>query len=244
MTEPMTQLYLIRHGQAVVNVTRIIGGMRGDTGLTARGVEQAEHLRDRLAATREIPADVLITSTMPRARQTARIIAPAFGLSPLEDSEFQELNPGEADGLSFEEYEARYGKLKFDPIRPLSPGGETWATFLQRLSNAYTRIIEQHAGKTVAIVCHGWVIEASFVHFMALNQLEPNVLGFQVSNTSLTHWEQFQRNNTFNWRLGRYNDAVHLHAAVRWSVEGSTVGAGHHAVPLGDDDTVIRVERS
>ena len=29
--------------------------MRGDTGLTPRGVEQAELLRDRLAATREMP---------------------------------------------------------------------------------------------------------------------------------------------------------------------------------------------
>ncbi len=239
----MTHIYLIRHGQAVVNVQPIIGGMRGDTGLTPRGIEQAERLGERLAATRELAADVLICSTMPRARQTASIVAPALGLTPIEDSEFVELNPGEADGLSFTEYEARYGKLKFNPTRPLSPGGETWATFLQRTSAAYTRISAEYAGKTVAIVCHGWVIEASFMHFLGLVREEAPMLGFQVSNTSLTHWERYTRNDTLLWRLGRYNDAVHLHAAVRWSVEGSAAGAEHPAVPLGDDDTVLRVDR-
>ena len=34
----MTHLYLIRHGEAVSNVEPIIGGMRGDTGLSPLGV--------------------------------------------------------------------------------------------------------------------------------------------------------------------------------------------------------------
>ena len=33
-----TELYLIRHGESVANVEPIIGGMRGDAGLTDRGV--------------------------------------------------------------------------------------------------------------------------------------------------------------------------------------------------------------
>lgn len=43
-----TQLYLIRHGEAVANVEPIIGGMRGDAGLTDRGREQADLLEQRL----------------------------------------------------------------------------------------------------------------------------------------------------------------------------------------------------
>ena len=62
----MTQLYLIRHAS---------GGP-----LSELGVRQAERLRDRLAATGEIRADVLISSTLLRASQTAELVAPALGL--------------------------------------------------------------------------------------------------------------------------------------------------------------------
>ena len=68
-----TELYLIRHGQAFSNVTPILAGPKGDEGLTEIGVRQAEHLRDRLAATREIKPDLLIASTLPRAARTARL---------------------------------------------------------------------------------------------------------------------------------------------------------------------------
>jgi broad specificity phosphatase PhoE len=43
-----TQLYLIRHGESVPNVEPVIGGMRGDAGLTDRGREQAHLLQQRL----------------------------------------------------------------------------------------------------------------------------------------------------------------------------------------------------
>src|SRR5450759_1486061 len=72
----MTQLYLIRHGEAM----GAIKGFVGDGGLSSLGVQQAEQLRDRLLATKEIAADVLIASTLPRAQQTAQIIAPALGV--------------------------------------------------------------------------------------------------------------------------------------------------------------------
>ncbi len=57
-----TNLYLIRHGEAHVNVNPggPIGGMKGDAGLTDLGRKQAERLRDRLAASGEIQADVFI----------------------------------------------------------------------------------------------------------------------------------------------------------------------------------------
>ncbi len=122
----VTNLYLIRHGEALVNVNHIVGGMRGDTGLTQLGVLQAERLRDRLAATREIPADVLIASTYRRAQQTAEIVAPALGLPVTLDDEVQELRPGEADGMPVGEAMVRYAiDFEREPYRPASPGGET-----------------------------------------------------------------------------------------------------------------------
>ena len=107
----MTHLYLIRHGQAYSNIDPTgtpVAGVNGDLGLTAHGRLQAERLRDRLLATGEIQPDVLLASTMPRARQTAEIVAPAFDLPLLFDEELHERRPGEADGMSYAEAMARY----------------------------------------------------------------------------------------------------------------------------------------
>lgn len=233
----MTQLYLIRHGQAVVNVVPIIGGMKGDTGLTELGVEQAGRLRDRLAATGEIKADVLLASPMPRARQTAEIIAPALGL-PIEIvPELKELNPGEADGMTFADYQAKYGPFSFDMSKPISPGGETWPTFMERISGVYARIAAEYPGKIVVAVCHGWVIEGSFSCFFGLETANLPSVEFQVANTSITQWERFSRRDEGRWRLKRYNDDIHLRSDVLWqaTIPDSAEGIDKPAVPLPGD---------
>ena len=229
----MTQLYLVRHGQAVVNVQPIVGGMRGDRGLTTLGIQQAQCLRDRLTVSGEIQPDVIIASTMPRALQTAQIVREAFQCQFIEDDQVQELNPGEADGMTFEEFAAKYGKFRFDPSRPLSPGGETWPQFKTRVVAALERICTTYADQSIMVVCHGWVIEAAFIHFLGLQHVEGPQLGFQTENTSISHWQRYvPRHETHpRWRMIRYNDAIHLHAAVRWEAQHAE-GIDHPAVPI------------
>ncbi|WP_198925277.1 histidine phosphatase family protein [Dictyobacter vulcani] len=65
----MTHLYLIRHGEAMSAVERFVG----DGGLSPLGILQAQRLRDRLAATKEIAADVLIASTFPEPCRPRRL---------------------------------------------------------------------------------------------------------------------------------------------------------------------------
>lgn len=213
-----THLYFVRHGQAVVNVTGAMGGPRGDTGLTMLGRAQAVRLRDRLS-TGEIRADILLASSLPRARETADIVAPALGLPVLLDDELQELRVGpEADGLSKDEYTRRFGwtDIVVNPLTPVDPGGESWARFMLRVGETITRIAEEHRGKTVFIVCHGGVIDGSFVHFFGLNAHEFPRARFHTTNTSLTHWSCHRRvtddnqHGNWGWRLGCYNDTRHL----------------------------------
>ena len=218
----MTNLYLIRHGEAWANVQPILAGMQGDQGLTPRGVAQAEGLRDRLA-TGELKAEVLIASTLPRARQTAEIIQPALGLPIRFDDEVHEIRIGEADGMNTEAAWAKYGRPDFDahPLRPLSPGGESWGDFMLRIARALTRITEEHAGKSIVIVCHGGVIDGAFVHFFRMSGLVLPPTDFHTRNTSLTHWEWVQRRGRGLWRINSYNDITHLHTigvteSLRW----------------------------
>src|SRR5947209_13219317 len=79
----MSNIYLIRHAQQIEDFTP--EAQQEEPPLAPIGITQAEHLRDRLAATREIQADVLISSPLLRARTTAEIIAPALGLPVMVD---------------------------------------------------------------------------------------------------------------------------------------------------------------
>lgn len=209
----MTHLYLIRHGEAVANVEPIVGGMNGDTGLTSLGVQQAEALRDRLAESREIAADILIASTLPRTRQTAEIIAPALGLPIVWEDDVQEMRVGEADGMRLDAFAARYGVPDYerDPYRPLAPGGESWAQFLLRVGTTLHRIADEQSDKTVVIVCHGGVIDGSMICFFGMNTQAVPAADLHTHNTSITHWERRARpGKPPRWRLITYNDVAHL----------------------------------
>jgi probable phosphoglycerate mutase len=234
---PVTNLYLIRHGEAVSNVEPIVAGMHGDAGLTPKGVSQAERLRDRLAATGEIAADVFIASTLPRARQTAEIIAPAIGRPIQWDDEVQEIRPGEADGLTIAELEARYGRPDFitDPFRPFAPGGESWAAFVLRAEMALRRIVREQEDQTIVVVCHGGIVDASFGAFLALSPLAFSVAGFFTRNTSITHWSRRQvGGRPHRWRLECYNDAMHL--SEHFHAGRSEPDTSHPAVPLASEE--------
>lgn len=205
----MTQLYLIRHGEALGAVQNVIG----DTPLSSHGIVQAERLRDRLLATGEICADVLISSTFTRARQTAEIIAPALGLPITLDDEVQELRNGDSDGMPVEEYRATYGGVNFreTPFKPVAPKGENWGQFVLRVCTALDRILRQHEGKTIIIVCHGGIIGVSFLYFLGVDTLHYPQAGFDSSNTSITHWARYSiPGRPLRWRLACFNDNMHL----------------------------------
>ena len=205
----MTNLYLIRHGEALGAVRDMIG----DTALSPLGVTQAEHLRDRLAATGEIAADVLIASTFVRARQTAEIIAPALGLPVVFDDEVQEFRDGAAEGMRLDEYRAKFGEInpRETPFRPVAPDGESWGHFAFRVAMALDRITRQYEGKTIVIVCHGGVIGVSFLYFFDMSTINLPPVGLDTYNTSITHWSKRSSNNrAARWWLVRYNDDMHL----------------------------------
>ncbi len=211
-----TDLYLIRHGEAVANVEPIIGGMRGDVGLTELGRKQAELLEQRLRA-EQLGADQLYVSTLPRALETGEYVARALQLPIQRDDDLQELRPGEADGLSVDEWQARYGGSDTPPVtqafRPFSPGGESWAGFLVRAGGALARLVAKHQDETVVAVCHGGVLEASFYLAFSLGGTG-NRVAFAPLNTSITHWRhRHGSNGQSEWTLVTFNDAGHLAGA-------------------------------
>jgi len=214
----VTRLVLVRHGESNVMVNGVVGGHQGCTGLSPLGVAQAEALRDRLARTGEVTADVLMASVLPRAVETAEIIAPALGgLVPQQDCDLCELHPGESDGLTWEEHRVRFRPegWTWSPHIPLAPGAESWVGFQERVGRTLARIAAEHRGLTVVIACHGGVVDSSLSILLGL-PYHGQLTELRSKNTSLTEWELHEADQPergpARWRLVRYNDAAHLHS--------------------------------
>lgn len=210
----MTRLVLVRHGESQVAVDRVVGGLLSCTGLSDLGRRQADALRARLAATRELePVDALYASTMPRARETAEIIAPALGGLPVfEDAGLCERHPGAADGMPWDDAIAQFGTDAWDddPHLPFSPGGESWAEFYQRVSSTLERLATNHGNHTVVVACHGGVVDVVLRVMLGARMNG----GFELAtdNTSMTEFVLVPErgDRSARWRLVRYNDAAHL----------------------------------
>lgn len=228
-----TTVVLVRHGEAVCNVTGVCGGPVGCAGLTDRGRAQVALLRDRLVETGELAgADALYASVLPRAVETARILAPALapagddgrptGFPPtvVEECGLCELHPGEADGLDWAAFSERFGNPDWDrePGRPIAPGGESWTGFVRRVDDALDAVVARHPGELVVVACHAGVIESSLLaKTPVVGGLEGARLQLRTQHASLTTWEV----DGGRWTLIGYNDGAH---------HLGSEGTGGHAV--------------
>jgi probable phosphoglycerate mutase len=210
------RLVLVRHGEAHAGFSGVIGGRTGCTGLTERGRQQAEALRDHLAATGRIRADVLIVSEIPRAIETAQIIGPGLGLEiARQECDLCEVHTGEADGLAWEAYTATYGSfdMQSEPDRRFAPEGDSWNSFHERVHGLLERLAADHPDETVVAVCHAGVIMAALRGILGLPH-DGGSARLQPTNTGLTELEHDPVLD--RWTLHSFNETSHLlEAAVR-----------------------------
>lgn len=204
------RLILVRHGDAHAGFHGVIGGPQGCTGLTPLGRAQAEALRDHLAASGRVRADVLLASVLPRAVETASIIAPGLGLELTgQHCDLCEVHTGDADGLTWTEHAARYGSfdMEAEPDRVFAPAGESWNSFHERVQRTLERVARDHEGQTVVAVCHAGVIMASM---RVLLDIPHSGTGARLrpTNTGLTEWEHDPTLD--RWTLHSFNEAGHL----------------------------------
>jgi len=208
----LTTLVLVRHGESQVALDQVVGGHQGCSGLSKRGRRQTEVLRDRLLASGLVRgASALCSSVLARAVETAEVIAPAVGSGRLEVEErcdLCELHVVEGDGLTWVEFGRIYGQPPWgtDLSVALSPGSESWSSFVERASAALQAVADGHPGEMVVVACHGGIIQASFSAFGGLPRTGPDAL-VRPENTGLTIWS---RPEGGRWRLDRYNDCAHL----------------------------------
>ena len=217
-----TRVVLVRHGESFANLERYIGGLRTCRGLTDLGRAQAKALGERFARTQELAVDAVVSSTYPRALQTAEILAPYVGHADIDvRAGFGEHDPGPVcDGLTYDEFVSRYGKPEFDapPEAVMFPGGETIAEFHARVIAAFVDLERDYRGRTVVVACHGGTIDGLLRHCLQT----PKTGRFEVftKNCSITELVRPRENV---WRLLRYNDHAHLVDLARADVDRADV---------------------
>jgi broad specificity phosphatase PhoE len=210
-------LYLIRHGQSHVNLEEWWeSNGNTDEGLTELGHQQAQALADWLPGA--VPTlDALYASTMQRTRETARYIADAYQCAIHYHDWLREIGncrldhtPWPNDALPPEYADYWSSERPYASITPAVEGGESYMHFRIRVGTAVEQMVEKHRDETVAVVCHGGVIEAVFDHVFNVGPWRRCEMW--NSNTGVTHFEYVAHPLRETWRLRRHNSTLHLQA--------------------------------
>jgi len=150
-------IYVTRHGETDYNVQKRYAGST-DIPLNDNGIYQARELANKLASTE---FDIIITSPLLRAKQTAEIIHNSNGVPMIVIHEFAEINMGIYEGLTRDEARTQYpdiwARLGSRPSDDAPTGGETHRQFDARVANGIAKLKVNHSENRVFLVCHAFV---------------------------------------------------------------------------------------
>jgi probable phosphoglycerate mutase len=211
----MTSFVVIRHGETEWNVANRVQG-HGDSRLTAAGRAQARSLARRLASEH---FDLLVSSDLGRALETAQPLADATGHAIQRDARLRERNFGEGEGLSYEEIGLRYpgafpkvgtasasesSEADIDPDYAI-PGGESRRQFQERVAAAFDSLAAAHAGSRIVVVTHGGVLGALYRHVHGIPVAAPHRI--PIANAS---YNAVSRDTAGAWTVHAWADIAHL----------------------------------
>jgi broad specificity phosphatase PhoE len=155
MAETRT-IMLIRHGATKLNNDDVsVDRIRGwkDIPLSKDGEEEAHHLGEKIKNLSDKP-DVIVSSDLKRAADTASIISEITGIPLVEETKnFRPWNVGEYAGSVTKDAVPVLAKFATEKPDEKLPGGESFDDFARRFFGGVSKVLSQHKGK-VAIVTH------------------------------------------------------------------------------------------
>ncbi len=211
-----TTLCLIRHGETPWNAERRLQG-HTDIPLNAKGALQARQMAQALKDIK-LSFDVLYTSDLKRAADTANAIVELFGVEAQVDSALRERHFGALQGLSISEAPSLQpdiwqAHLARDLEHDLG-GGESIQQFGMRVQNALDKIQERHVGKTILLVSHGGTLD--MMYRIASKQALSAERVASVPNASL-NWITHSASN--GWAVKQWSDTRHLEGPALENVD-------------------------
>jgi broad specificity phosphatase PhoE len=151
--EKLRRLYLVRHGDAAAAVQHGPGADPWLAQLTPFGRAQIAEVAAGLAGCR---LDLLVTSAVPRALETAAILVSRIELEPVVDEGLNELQPGKVLAGSPEtvRHAIRQAYRLADQPGARFLDGELFTDFSRRVEQSLARILAKPTWTRAAVVTH------------------------------------------------------------------------------------------
>ncbi len=150
----MAKLILVRHGETDWNVEGRYQG-QADPPLNSQGLQQARSLAKKLKG-RDL--ELLVSSPLRRAAQTARILAEKLKLPVFFDNRLMEIHQGDWQTLLRSEIEQLYPELfhrwETEPWQVTPPNGENMFQVQQRVNAFLDELLLNHPDACIGIVTH------------------------------------------------------------------------------------------
>ncbi|MGH3712586.1 MAG: histidine phosphatase family protein [Micromonosporaceae bacterium] len=216
----MTRLIIWRHGQTIWNRQNRIQGQT-DVPLDETGQQQASAAAELLATE---AVDLLVSSDLGRARETAHALSALNGLPVEIDNRLRERQYGEWEGLTHEEISARWPTefARWKTGQPIPECGlEDPDDVAKRVGDALLDLVEQAGDGTLVVVSHGGSARQGMGAVLGWPYHVVRAIG-PLANC---HWTEL-RGATPYWRLHAHNvgprPVAHLPGARRQSTAGTS----------------------
>lgn len=151
-------LYIIRHGETEWNKVKRLQGQT-DIPLAEEGIRLARETGEGM---RDLPIDLVISSPLTRAVQTAQLLTQGRDVPIVTDERITEISFGEWEGESILDsgvLPPDFRRLFYeDPLHCMCPpGGETFDEVRQRTGEFYRSLVANpdYADKSILISTHG-----------------------------------------------------------------------------------------
>ena len=202
----MTEIYMVRHCEAMGNVKRLFQGT-SDFDISETGEKQLEYLKNRF---KDIKLDKVYTSPLIRARKTALAVIGDRSLEPIDEKGLIELDGGIVEGKPFKEtFNSIPGLADAWDNHPedFAPeGGEKMRDAYERIWNTVKKIAAENKGKAVACTTHGGVTRCLLCRLLKGDITKLKEMPWS-ENTAVT---LIRFDDNLNPEVVFYNDTSHL----------------------------------
>ena len=187
-------LYVTRHGETDYNVEKRYSGST-DVPLNSTGLSQAKELASKLSG---ISFDIIVSSPLLRAKQTAEIIQNSTHVPIFIMDDFSEICVGVYEGLTRAEAQKKYpdlwaklaeiyAKTGSRPVDDAPTGGETLRQFGSRIASGLAKLKAEHPDGKVFLVCHAFTARTINRQLMGLSFADMDA--FTLENCEIAEYE-------------------------------------------------------
>lgn len=213
-------VYFVRHGESEGNVAPVFQGL--DSPLSGKGIEQAKFIAERVS---KIPFEILISSTLQRAKETTEIISETTGKTPeFSDLFIERAKPPQINNKGHDDEEAysiwqEWEKELYTPGEGKT-GGESFDNLMTRARKAI-HFLEERPEQEILVVTHGYFLRTIIANILIGDLLTGDVFKNFMESTSMKNTgitvaryasspKRWSTKEEKYWRLWVYNDHSHL----------------------------------